>query len=239
MNCDAVVQPDGTFVDGVDTDPADVPGTGGSDEPAQPFSCFCTESLSCGTRSGATRVTGMPRMAREAAASQPMNPAPITTAESASTLPVRSRFASDNDLNRYARSPPGTGSGVGAEPHARYQRGVRVTLFVDDDGPGSKIDVRDPCAHELDAMLGIPLLRMQRDVVCVSAEELLAQRRPRVRRVLVHGENPDGRLGVAAPEGLCGPDAGRPAADDDQRLAHRSGIPTLGGRHTGRPAAAK
>ena len=40
VNCDAVVQPDGTVVDGVDSDPADVPGTGGRDEPAQPFTCF-------------------------------------------------------------------------------------------------------------------------------------------------------------------------------------------------------
>ena len=73
---------------------------------------------SWGSRSGATRVTATPRIASEAAASHPMKPAPMTTAESACSAVARSATASASDRRYSTDRAPGTGSGDGAAPHA-------------------------------------------------------------------------------------------------------------------------
>ncbi len=48
--------------------------------------------LAWGTGSGATSVVDTPRIAKDAAASQPMNPAPMTTAESAFAAALSQRL---------------------------------------------------------------------------------------------------------------------------------------------------
>lgn len=70
---------------------------------------------------GATKVTDTSRNANDAAASQAMNPEPITTAEAAVSAALRSAVASASERSNSARRPPGTGGGPGAAPHARIK----------------------------------------------------------------------------------------------------------------------
>jgi hypothetical protein len=71
-----------------------------------------------GTGSAATMVVGTPRPARQAAASQPISPAPITTAESAVRAAIRRITASANDRRLSAASAPGMRSGTELAPQA-------------------------------------------------------------------------------------------------------------------------
>jgi len=74
-----------------------------------------------GAGSSLTRVTAEPIVAREAAASQPMNPEPTTTASWPAVRASASESSTVRMVCRAGSSPPGTGRRVGSDPVASTQ----------------------------------------------------------------------------------------------------------------------
>ena len=108
----------------------------------------------------------MPRSASDAAASQPMKPEPMTTADDAVCAASRSAAASASERNSRARRPPGTGGASGAEPHAKMRMSNSVALIADKHRALAQVqpvDRRTP--NELDRPVIEPLRGMQSDIV--------------------------------------------------------------------------
>jgi hypothetical protein len=159
-------------------------------------------------------------MLSEAAASQPMKPEPITIAERASCARGRKTRASCSErrLRISGSSAPGTG-----RPHRLGARGEHARVVGEraaagqPQGPAAGIERLDRgFAAQLDALLGEPVLLLERGLVGLAAQQLLRQQRAHVRRVGLGGQQRHrpgaARLAVRA-RGL---QAGRTAADDGQ-----------------------
>ncbi len=110
-----------------------------------------------------------------------------------------------------------------------------MALIADVDGPLGEVQPIDRrIADEFDRPVIEPLRGVQCDVVGLTAQVLLAQRRSGIGRVDVSGQDPHRCVSVVFAERLGRGHPGWPAAHDDHsRLGHYRLIPALDGRNTG------
>ena len=105
----------------------------------------------CGSGSGATKVTATSRSASDAAASQPMNPEPITTADVAVSAASRSTRASASERSRYSALASRDGRGDGRCAASQHQDLERMAPITDVHGMLDDIQPVDRCiADKLD-----------------------------------------------------------------------------------------
>ena len=141
------------------------------------------------------------------------------TSPAANTSDAEVRISAPTTMRESARSSPAVAARHrkrgGRRSGCQDQRAVRMTLSFGDDESTVRVDALHSRIHSVDAALGVPLFRMQGDVVGVAPQELLAQRRPCIGNRRVGGEDTHGRLGPVPAEGLRGTYTSRSAADDD------------------------
>ena len=179
---------------------------------------ICSPSTAAsGVGCGSTSTTSTPRLRRLAATSQPMKPAPTTTACCAADACSRSAMLSSND--RSTRMPSRSGKRRNAP---RHQTGRDHQLVVAEHrSVGERHRLRGGvqagggrAQPQGDVLLVVPLARFERDVVDLFAQHFLGQRRPVVRQMHLVADDRDG-AGVLRPAQLLGgPGGGKPAADD-------------------------
>ena len=157
-------------------------------------------------------------MASDAAASHPMKPAPMTTADLASA--AASRSSTGVGQRAQQKRPLAAGHRQWRRPGTagKDQRAVGNSLAVDGHGVRRRrrSSVDGLAVAKVDVALDEPLRRMQRDVVGVTAQEVLAQRRSLVRQVGVGAEHQDRSVAAVATIRLRGTDARWTTSDDDQ-----------------------
>src|SRR5581483_4526730 len=108
-------------------------------------------------------------------------------------------------------------------PHARREH-ERVPLHegVADAGRAApRVDLLDAAAeHELDRLLVPESLRAQRDILPIAGEQLLGERGPLVRRVLLVADEQHAAVEASCAERLRAARAGEAGARDEDRAGH-------------------